>query len=569
MAPAIGHAEAPVPAGAASPAPTPALPAIHPASAPDAEHAPPFFAPLRVEHHGLLRFRPERVSGGHLGSASSGVPAALSGDGAADDTLAWASLRLRYRPTLHIGSQLSVSVGIDAPDNLVLGATHERPEGTLFDGLYPVHDAQVPPSAGSAGQRDGVRVREASLRARLFDLLDLDLGRGVDHFGLGLYRNDGAGLDADFGSVIDRAAVGATVAGFRLEAAFEWTDAGVTSDHVAEARGTDGQPVNLGSADDATTWTLRAGRYAGTPEARAARQVLLDERRAWSVEWAASLGLIGQTHSTSDARTATTPECTPSAVLSDGRLAQPYDCVQLYRRNASLFRPGAWFAAELHPSSETSVRIEAEAQALFGRVDHVQRFLDELVDDARVFSGFGVASELTVQLGRLGLGLDAGLATGDDGRYIGVLDGQNVGASDDAVFAADDALRANRALTGFAFHRDYRLDLILFRQVLGGVTNAAYVKPWISHDLLSGESLRLRARLDVLYAAVMRPSGTPGGGQSWGLEVDGRIELGLAGGFEAQLAAGVLVPLDAFGDPLTGALPAPAWALRGIAAWRF
>jgi uncharacterized protein (TIGR04551 family) len=545
------------------------LPPVTQSVAPDAPYAPTTFAPLRVEHRGTLRFRPELISGGHLGSDGSGVRDGLEADGRSGDTLGWASLRLRYRPVLHLGSQLAVSLGVDAPDNLVLGATHERATGTLFDGPFPVSDAQAPPSAGASGQRDGVRVREASLRARLFDVLDLDVGRGLDHFGLGVYRNDGGGLDADLGSVIDRVAASASVAGFRLDAAFEWTDTGVTSEHVAPSQPADGQPGSLGLADDATTWTLRVGRYARTPEELAARAATLDEQRAWSVEWGATLGLTSQTHTSSDARAATSPECAPRATFEDGRLAQPYDCVQLYRRGAELYRPGAWFSAELHPSLDASFRVAAEAQALVGRVDRVQRFLDDTVDDARAFSGFGLATEVTARLGRLGLGLDAGLATGDDGAHVGVLDGQDVGATDDAIFATDAALRANRVLTGFAFNRDYRLDLILFRQVLGAVTNAAYVKPWVSHDVLSSEALWLRARLDVLYAAAMRPSGTPGGGESWGLEVDGRLELGLAGGFEAQLAAGVLVPLGAFGDPLTNALPAPAFALRGIAAWRF
>jgi len=542
------------------------------------EDAVIYGVPLRLEHRGMLRFRPELIAGGRLGAGLGGVPApieAMTGDVSDATTLSWASLRLRYRPLLHIGSNIAISLGIDAPDNLVLGSTHENAGGVLstplsLSALSGAGDSQSPPSAGSNGMRDGIRIREAALRVRLFDFLDLELGRGIDHFGLGIFRNNGAGLDANYGSVLDRIAVGFSLAGFRIEGAFEFTASGATTQDVAsQLNGAGGQPKDLGMDDDVVTWSLRAGRFPSNDADRAARQIVLQEQRDWAVDWALFTAITSQRFSSSEPLTENSIECAPVAAMADGRPLQPHDCVRLFRRDAFLLRPGAWLRAEYQPDPETQIRTELEVQGIFGDVAHVQRFFDDEIDDSRIFQGIGAASETEVWRGGLGFGLDAGLATGDNGRYLGYLDGQNVLDPDDAAFASNESLRANRRITSFQFNRDYRLDLILFRQVLGGVTNAVYAKPWVAYDVLKTESMHLRVRFDALYAAAMRPSGTPGGGEHWGLEFDGRVELGFASGLEVQLAAGLLVPLNAFQDVLTGALPDPVYALRAITSWRF
>src|SRR5690606_38123882 len=110
----------------------------------------------------------------------------------------------------------------------------------------------------------------------------------------------------------------------------------------------------------------------------------------------------------------------------------------------------------------------------------------------------------------------------------------------------------NRDVTSYWFNRDYRLDLILFRQIIGTVTNAIYVKPWVATEILRMESAVLTARLDVLYAAAAVPAGTPGDGQHWGVEIDGRVGLTTTDGFDTTLALGVLFPLDALDYRDTG-----------------
>jgi hypothetical protein len=67
----------------------------------------------------------------------------------------------------------------------------------------------------------------------------------------------------------------------------------------------------------------------------------------------------------------------------------------------------------------------------------------------------------------------------------------------------------------------------------------------------------------------MRPSGTPGGGDHWGLELDSQATLDLTSGFRASLILGVLMPFDALADPDTGAKGDPAVSIRALLGWRF
>ena len=523
-------------------------------------------APFWVEHHGSFRFRPELLVGGDLGAGTSPVPsplAASTGDDADAQTLSWASVRLRYEPTLHLGRSLEIHLGLDALDNLVLGSTHERSGGLVADDL--LSDAAASASAGEGTWRDALRVHSLYGRWLVADAIDLAVGRLPQHFGLGLSRNAGQCADCDFGSVVDGARAALTLSGFRVEASWEWTAVGATTAGPGEL----GQAVDLGQEDDVTTYTLQVGQRPVRAEELAARTVLLEQERGWGVDWAIFSSFTDQTLSSSEQLESTSLECRPMSVSPSGQQQQDVDCIQLYRRGASFWRPGAWVRAEHRPAPGSTLRLELEVAGLVGEIAHPQRLEVEDSKESKDFLAFGGALEVEYLTPSFSLGLDAGFATGDDGDFVGVLDGQNIVDPDDDAYGQNDNVRLNRTVTGFTFHRDYRLDLILFRQVLGAVTNAVYLKPWIAKDVLQLDDATLSLRLDVLYALAANPEGTPGDGSQWGVEVDGRVGLRFPSGLAFELAAGVLVPLDALDDAVTGASGDPAFAARGLATWSF
>ena len=62
----------------------------------------------------------------------------------------------------------------------------------------------------------------------------------------------------------------------------------------------------------------------------------------------------------------------------------------------------------------------------------------------------------------------------------------------------------------FRFNPAYNIDLLLFREILGTVSNAAYFKPWAAFYFFNHFS----ARVDVEYALAMRKQGTLGDKQA-------------------------------------------------------
>lgn len=531
--------------------------------------------PVTFEHHGYFRLRSEILVDGDFGARVGAVPQPLAARTGADKnaaTLGWAAVRLRYAPTLHIGSDLAIHVGVDALDGLVLGSTNEGAGGLVAaNGVGgATGDAQASPSDGHFGWRDAVTVREAWAEVRLFDMVDVAAGRMPDQFGLGILRNAGTGADADGGTIIDRVKVGATLSDFRLEAAWEFTATGPTSELVSlTERGAGGQPKDLGQSDDVTTYAFRLGRWPTTMADREARRVLLEEKRAWALDWALFSSFTDQKNSASEPVAEASLSCRPDATLTNGQRATDIDCIRLFPRNAFFWRPGAWFKAERRPDAATHIRIEAEVGALIGDLEHPQRDVDADIENPKKFIGFGGALELEWQRHAWTFGLDFGFATGDDGKVLGVRDGQEIVDPNDDGFATNTAVLNNRTITSYVFNGEYRLDLLLFRQVIGAVTNAVYFKPWLARDIVQNDDFTMTLRVDALYAAAAKPSGTPGHGDQWGIEFDGQVDMNWTNGLDIALTAGLLVPLDALSNPDTGKVGTSAFATRILMGWRF
>jgi len=145
---------------------------------------------------------------------------------------------------------------------------------------------------------------------------------------------------------------------------------------------------------------------------------------------------------------------------------------------------------------------------------------------------------MQLNLDRLDIGLDAGFATGDDAEGFGILDRATLVNPDNSP---------NTKLTAFKFDRDYHTDLILFREVIGGVTNAVYIKPWIAYDLFEGPEDTLGFRLDLQYAQALEPLATPGNSSFLGFEADVRAYFyDTAAGFKLDVEMGFLLPGGAF-----------------------
>ncbi len=116
-------------------------------------------------------------------------------------------------------------------------------------------------------------------------------------------------------------------------------------------------------------------------------------------------------------------------------------------------------------------------------------------------------------------------------------------------FTFNGASTSDRSIRNFRFNPGYRVDLILWREIIGQVTDALYFKPSVRWDILSGLALDA----SVIYSQAIFSQSTPsasetGNGQSpLGLELDTKLSYRGDEGFNAWLEYGVLQPLDGMG----------------------
>jgi len=175
------------------------------------------------------------------------------------------------------------------------------------------------------------------------------------------------------------------------------------------------------------------------------------------------------------------------------------------------------------------------------------------------------------------LGGELGFASGDPAPGFGNRPGQlgpaglggvatlpGYGAAEGPQYG----LGGDRVVRNFRFNPGHRVDLILWREILGQVTDAWYVKPTVRWDILSG--LALEGQL--VYSQAIYGSSTPSatsatsGGTPLGLEADLKLDYATDDGFAAWLQYGLLFPLAGFEG--AGALTR-AHALRAGVALRF
>ena len=437
-------------------------------------------------------------------------------------------------------------------DNLVLGSTPDfagnlrRPDVPLvaFSG------AQAPPSAGVNGFSDSVRVKEAYAEWQPAFLLRV--GRQASHWGLGLLANGGQERDDDFGDYTDRALLLFKVFGVYVAGAWDYVYSGAVTDDPGDFFG---QPQDLGSADDVNQFVVALFQKPMSAAEKAKRRVSLREPPFKpAFDW----GLYGVVRMQDLDLSGASYE----AYRRDGGQLSS-DVLQLVPRKAFAVVPDLWFRFEKRFDFVSGIRVELEALGLFGEIENVSDD-SATATKARTIQQFGAALEVEIEYEQWGFGLDAGLASGDSAT---------TNYASNAPVIADLDGNPNEEITAFRFDRNYKVDLLLFREMIGTVTNAFYIKPWASYDFFEGPESALGFRLDLLYAQAMEAEGTPGREAFLGAEADLRLFYEELDRFNLDLEAGFLIPGDAFkyiaADPANNRDPEFAFTLQARMSFLF
>ena len=483
------------------------------------------------ELHGALRVRAEGLYNLDLdrGLDPSGRP--LFPVAASDPTSQWlthADLRLRtdlafYAP----GAGVAVKVRLDALDNVGLGSL---PEG-------------VPAATNSQRSPDGaLRIKRAYGEA-LTPIGVLVAGRTGSHWGLGMLANGGDCADCDAGDSGDRVAFLTPLLGHIFALAYDLSAAGPFASRRAGTR-----TIDLDPADDTRTVTFALLRY---------RSDLSIARRRRADKWTLDYGTyVSHRWQDRDVPASTLPVAPPG----------PSARVPMARGLRATALDG-WLRL-VGPSA----RIEVEVAAILGGIDQPSLIPGVLLPRPVQTRQLGAAleSELGAPEDALAVGLDAGYASGDPAPGFGAFpDPAGHPPLPGDLDGAQATPPRDTRVDNFRFHPDYRVDRILWREIVGTVTDAVYVRPHIRARVASADVGSLSVSLAAVASLAVDEHSAPGGQRPLGLELDPTLLYQSRDGFSAALEHAVLFPLAGLDNPTVrlGARPAQLVRVRLVYAF--
>lgn len=447
-------------------------------------------------------------------------------------TTRFANMRLRLQPTLSLSDNIRVHMMVDAFDNLVLGSTPEvksvdqfgqipgRAPGVPVDTLT---QTSAPPESFRNTVGDALLVRRVWGEVTNSTIGQLRFGRMGHQWGLGMLWNAGEGtnilgtaLDSDFQSEIDRIQLIGKFKGIFFGVSWDFANKGYIYDPVEDIQAI---PRDASRLDDTRQWSFLVARRLDPIN----RKKQLD-RGKWVINGGAYFIYRSQFLSTSTAPLLGTPTDIENSFV---------------RRDAKVYIPDGWLQVLWK-----DLRLELEFAGIFGQIQNLSPGEFPPTAEGAKFKlrqwGVALEGEIRFLNKKLGVFLKTGAASGDP---------DVVGLSQYEDLASQPVGKKN--VTNFSFHPDYRIDLILWRQIMGRIAGAYYLAPGIGYDILRSDFGRvLGARVDFIYSRALYQQQTYSSEPNLGAEIDVsiyyRTENGpqFTDGFFTAFQFGALFPLN-------------------------
>lgn len=531
--------------------------------------------------NGYFRVRPELYNKMDLGWAANPLnvrhdPSGYtlwptSPNSTRDRTETSANMRFRFEPTINVSEEVRIRAQIDALDNVVLGSNPN-----LASQQYSIFSqSQTTPQPGMNALTSSIALKriygEVSTPVGI-----LRFGRMGSQWGLGMLYNDGSCLDCDHGDNVDRIQfVAEPIAGYYVTPMFDFNLAGALS-----AMSNSGRQADLSQSDNSNSLILALARRDTDSQARA-------KMDAGGTVFNYGIHFTYRTQKNDPVDFYNYNGGGFPSVFG-GNMSRTF----FVPRNAQLFIPDIWIKLE-----RSSLRIELEAAAILGSIGN--RATDPLLANTPGQNqGLGVAQWGAVLQGEyrllegnaLSIGVEAGFASGDKAPGFGNYPNRQTGTpNNDTIPGSIDGPQYSCQGTGgctdptirnFRFNQDYRVDMLLFREILGGITDTFYVKPSVKYRIADGFHIYAAVIYSrAIYAestpsAFVGPDGKITGDPNLGVEINAGARYETEDGFFARVEYGVVFPLGGFGAPTVNPLNVPtttepAMGLRGMLGIRF
>lgn len=477
----------------------------------------------------------------------------LAAQACGNNTQAGANMRFRINPELHVSDNLRVLAQIDMLDNLVLGSTPEGYYNVPKVGGYTAgarggytpfgsfSTTQWAPVAGVNSTQNSITVKRV-WGEYITPVGVLRFGRMPSNWGLGMVANSGDGHDSDWQSTADRIMFATGIKKYDLYFAGMWDFAneGATSASFGQQQG---QPHDLAQLDDVNQYGLVVMRRRNPELQRLelAKGQLVVNGGMYFIYRNQILANDG------------TGSNSASLGQSSSQVASGYN-----RRNTQMYVPDLWLQVLYR-----KFRFEAEGAMIYGSfestsvgggvaTDYLNKACASCNNNGWKIRQFGVAtqSEFRAIEDRLRIQFGFGWASGDPG--LNALKPQEQGLQAKPV-------PNDRTYSEFAFHPDYRVDLIFFRNILQRIQGAYYFRPSVEYDFQRDKNgQRLGGGAAVIWSRASEFVQTPGHARDLGIELNGKLyfqskdgtlndDPDKMGGFFTSVEYGVLFPLAGLG----------------------
>jgi uncharacterized protein (TIGR04551 family) len=439
------------------------------------------------------------------------------------DTLAGANMRLRLEPVLNVYEDIKIKMQWDILDNIVLGST---PDGFPKSPIVPLlafSQSQIPPSDGVNALVDSLRVKRVWAEVGT-PLGQLRFGRMPSHFGMGVLANEGRGLDSDFGDTNDRIMFATKIGDFYIVPAYDWTVSGPSS---ATRLAPQGQPFDRDQRDDVDQYILAVARRDKDQEIKEKLEndELVLNYGTYQVLRFQALDAANY-YAGND----------PNDMTANQKLVE---------RDAQAWIYSLWFKLLWRKLS-----LEAEYVGILGNIGNraLAGDLDTRQADISINQhGGAFNAEYKFLRDALTLNLLLVIASGDRAPGWGVLPLSDA-SPQPGSWDGSQAIETEPSINNFRMDPDFQVDLILWRQLVGLVTDAIVVRPGVQYNLTEG----FGARLDLVYSRAFFAESTPSAGKAalglgsqdanLGIEADLKIFYDSEDGFHAWLQYGLLIP---------------------------
>lgn len=436
-------------------------------------------------------------------------------------TLTWADMRLRtdvaaYSPF----GDVAVKARIDALDNVGFGSMPDGPPQT------------------TASQTAGVFSVKRAWGEVLTPFGLLSVGRMGSDWGLGMLTNSGDCRQCNSGDAADRVAFVTPVLGHIFALAYDIGFVGPT-----QARANN-RAIDFATSDDVRGTTFAVMRY-NTEASR--------DRRGQAGKPTFNYGaFVSYRWQDTDVPSSYTP--TAQNV--------PVEASQVVQRGSKALASDLWLRLDL-----PRARFEAELAVLWGSIEQGSLIPGVNLPQELTSLQWGGALESHIQVvNALTVGLDLGVASGDSAPGFGARPDPFGDAPEPGDLDGIQAsLPGDTTVNNFRFHPDYRVDQILFSEIVGTVTDVAYVRPHGEWTLAEFNKRELRLSIAAIISQAIEPTSTPGGEAFLGVELDPSLKWE-SPGFSLAFDYAVFFPGAGF-DNVSEGLSAKAAQLGRVSVW--